>query len=182
MTSSEASAIDLRYPIGRFDSSIPVTSEHVEEALADMSRLPAALYAAVRGLTPEQLEIPHRVGGWCPRQIAHHIPDSHMNGYMRMKLALTEDAPAIKTYEQERWAELGDVRTAPIDASLALLEALHTRWVALGHSLSKADWRRVYVQPDGRRVPIDLHICLYAWHGRHHVAQITSLRERMGWV
>ena len=129
MTSSEASAIDLRYPIGRFDSSIPVTSEHVEEALADMSRLPAALYAAVRGLTPEQLEIPHRVGGWCPRQIAHHIPDSHMNGYMRMKLALTETNPTVKPYNEATWAELLDARTMPPEVSLTLLEVLHQRWV-----------------------------------------------------
>ena len=173
---------DPRYPVGKFDISAPATPERIAEALDAMTRLPAELRAAVRGLSPEQMETPYREGGWCPRQIAHHIPDSHLNGYARTKLALTEDAPTIKPYDQTLWAELGDVRTAPIEASLALLEGLQTRWVALGRSLGAADWERVYVNPEtGRRVPLGVHICLYGWHGRHHTAQITSLRERMGW-
>lgn len=173
---------DPRYPIGPFDSSIPATPERVAEALDAMTRLPAALREAVRGLTPEQLEVPYREGGWNPRQIAHHIPDSHVNGYVRTKLALTEDAPTVKPYDEAKWAELADVRLAPIESSLALVEALHVRWVALARTLGPEELQRLYVNPEtGRRVPLGLHLCLYGWHGRHHVAQITSLRERMGW-
>lgn len=174
---------DPRYPIGRFDASAPVTPERVAQALDDMGRLPAAMRDAVRGLTPEQMETPHRPDGWCPRQIAHHVPDSHMNGYLRMKLALTEDNPTIRPYDQALWAELGDVRAAPVEASLVLLEQLHVRWVALARSLDAAAWKRTYLHPEGSSepVPLDLHVCHYTWHGRHHLAQITSLRERRGW-
>jgi hypothetical protein len=183
MTSSGAPVTnDPRYPIGPFDLSAPATPERIAQALTDMTRLPAALAEAVRGLTPEQLEVPHREGGWCARQIAHHIPDSHLNGYARTKLALTEDAPVIKPYDQAKWAELADMRAVPIESSLALVEGLHARWVALGRSLSAEDWQRIYVNPEsGRRTALGVHFCLYGWHGRHHVAQITSLRERMGW-
>jgi hypothetical protein len=173
---------DPRYPIGKFDLAAPVTPERLAQALEDMSRLPALLRDAVRGLSSEQLEVPYRDGGWTARQIAHHIPDSHLNGYTRTKLALTEDAPTIKPYDQTKWAELADVRLAPIDASFALLEGLQARWAALGRSLGAAELERVYVNPEsGKRVPLGAHLCLYGWHGRHHVGQILSLRERMGW-
>ena len=173
---------DPRYPMGCFDFSVPVTPDLVAQAIDDMSRLSASLREAVRGLSPEQMEAPYRDGGWCPRQIAHHIPDSHLNGYTRMKLALTEDSPTIKPYDEDRWAQLGDVRTTPVETSLVLLDALHTRWVALARSLEPGLWKRAFVHPEtGRSTPIDLHVCHYAWHGRHHVAQITALRERMGW-
>ena len=170
---------DPRYPLGRFDFKMQVTPQRVAEALEDMARLPAAARAAVRGLTAEQMETPHRPEGWCPRQIAHHIPDSHLNGYTRMKLALTEDNPTIKTYEEARWAELADYRDTPVEVSLDLLDRLHTRWVALGRSLDSAAWKRTFAYPDGPVMPLELHLCHYAWHGRHHVAQISSLRERM---
>jgi hypothetical protein len=173
---------DLRYPIGRFDSTQAVTEDGLARAIDEMSRAPAALVEAVGGLTPEQMETPHRPDGWCPRQIAHHIPDSHMNGYVRMKLALTEDAPTIKAYEEDLWAELADTRVTPVAHSLALLEALHARWVALARALGPAEWKRPFRHPEsGKLVPLDVHVSLYAWHGRHHVAQITSLRDRMGW-
>ncbi|HEV8481274.1 MAG TPA: putative metal-dependent hydrolase [Candidatus Eisenbacteria bacterium] len=183
MSQTEASAVrDPRFPIGRFDFDMTVTPERLAEAIDTMARVPKALREAMHGLTPQQVETPHREGGWNPRQIAHHIPDSHLNGYTRMKLALTEDAPTIKPYHEDRWAELGDVQTTPVEVSFLLLETLHLRWVALARSLDSNQWKRPFVHPEtGRRTPIDLHLCHYAWHGRHHVAQITSLRERMGW-
>jgi len=173
---------DPRYPIGPFDATSPATPERIAEALDAMTRLPALLRQAVAGLTPEQLQVPYREGGWSPRQIAHHIPDSHMNGYVRTKLALTEDAPTVKPYDEAKWANLADTQSVPLEASLMLVEGLHTRWVALARSLAPEDMQRLYVNPEsGRRVPLGLHLCLYGWHGRHHVWQITSLRDRMGW-
>jgi len=173
---------DPRYPIGPFTLPSSVSADALARAIDDMSRAPALLTEAVRGLTSEQMETPHRPDGWCPRQIAHHVPDSHLNGYTRMKLALTEDTPTIKGYEEARWAELADVRTVPVAHSLTLLEALHERWVGLARALGPEDWKRAFRHPEnGRVIPLDVHVCLYAWHGKHHAAQITSLRERMGW-
>jgi hypothetical protein len=137
--------------------------------------------AAVQGLSAEQLDTPYRPGGWTVRQLVHHVPDSHMNGYVRLKLALTEDEPMIKTYMEDRWAELADSRDVPIATSLALLEHVHTRWVALWRSLTDAQWARRFRHPDWGLVTLEWHCALYAWHGRHHVAHITGLRERSGW-
>ncbi|HEX5386578.1 MAG TPA: putative metal-dependent hydrolase [Gemmatimonadales bacterium] len=172
---------DLRYPIGTFEP--PVRSEPYERQarIAQIAQAPAALRRVVSGLSDAQLDTPYRPGGWTVRQVAHHLPDSHLNAYMRMRLALTEDEPAIKSYAEERWAELPDARGAPVELSLALLDALHARWMLLLGALEPVHFARAYRHPEMGRVPLDMAIALYAWHGRHHVAHISTLRERMGW-
>ena len=149
--------------------------------IQEIADTPANLRASVAGLSAEQLDTPYRPGGWTVRQVVHHVPDSHMNSYVRFRLALTEDEPTIKPYDESRWAELADSRTARIETSLALLESLHERWVLLLRSLSPADFRRQFRHPELGVVSLEKNLALYAWHGRHHVAHITSLRERMGW-
>lgn len=173
--------MDLRYPIGPFKLESAPTDEQVQRAIQEISEAPAKLRAAVEGLSPEQLETPYRLGGWTVRQVVHHVPDSHLNSYCRFKLALTEDEPTIKAYHEDRWAELDDSRTAPIEVSLAMLESLHKRWVLLMKSLAPADFARTFRHPEIGLVSLAKNVCLYAWHGRHHVAHIASLRERMGW-
>ncbi|HEX5436063.1 MAG TPA: putative metal-dependent hydrolase [Gemmatimonadaceae bacterium] len=173
---------DLRYPIGRFALDGPITASTRQEWLDDIARAPAALRAAVQGLSAEQLDTPYRPGGWTVRQLVHHVPDSHLNAYVRCKLALTESEPTIKPYDEARWAELPDSRIVPIDISLAMLDALHVRWVALLRALTPAELERTVRYPEhGRTVTIDEMVGLYAWHGRHHVAHVTALREREGW-
>ena len=137
--------------------------------------------AAVAGLTPEQLDTPYRPGGWTVRQVVHHVPDSHINSYVRFKLALTEEEPTIKPYDEARWAKLADTATTPVEVSLTLLDSLHSRWVPLLQSLTEADFARQFRHPELGMVRLDRNLALYAWHGKHHVAHITSLRERMGW-
>lgn len=178
---SGAPVTDLHYPIGRFRLDGVPTAEQIKRAISEIEEAPAKLRAAVKGLTSEQLDTPYRPGGWTVRQVVHHVPDSHLNSYCRCKLALTEDEPAIKAYHEDRWAELVDGRIAPIDFSLAMLEALHKRWVLLLQSLSPAEFDRSFKHPEIGVVSLAKNVCLYAWHGRHHVAHITSLRERMGW-
>ena len=134
-----------------------------------------------RAAAEEQLETPYRPGGWTVRQLVHHVADSHLNSYTRFRLALTEDAPAIKGYDQERWAELADARTAPVLVSLVLLEALHRRWVQLLRSMTPADFARTFVHSELGKVSLDRNLALYAWHGEHHTGHITGLRERMAW-
>ncbi len=133
------------------------------------------------GLSPEQLDTPYRPGGWTVRQVVHHVPDSHINSYIRFKLALTEPEPTIKPYDEALWAELADTPATPVEVSLTLLDSLHGRWVPLLRSLSGADFARQFRHPELGMVRLDGNLALYAWHGRHHVAHITSLRERMGW-
>jgi len=135
----------------------------------------------VAGLSQEQIDTPYRPGGWTVRQVVHHVPDSHLNSYIRFRLALTEQEPTIKPYDEKRWAELADSRTGPMEVSLALLESLHARWVLLLRALTAADWKRTYRHPELGVVNLERTASLYAWHGRHHVAHITSLRQRMGW-
>ena len=171
---------DLRYPIGKFDRVGSLTPDQRREHIEAIAAAPARLAAAVSGLKPEQLDTPYRPGGWTVRQVAHHVPDSHMNAYIRFKLALTEDEPTIKPYLEDRWAELGDAK-APIEPSLALLENLHKRWVLLLRSLTPADFARKLRHPELGVVTLDQTLAIYGWHGRHHVAHITSLRERNGW-
>jgi hypothetical protein len=179
---STTSATDLRYPIGKFALDGDVTEAHRQRWLDDIARGPSALRAAVRGLSPAQLDTPYRPGGWTVRQVVHHVPDSHLNAYVRCKLALTEDEPTIKPYDEARWAELRDSRIVPIDVSLTLLDVLHERWVALLRSLGPAELRRTMRHPEhGRVMSIEYVMGLYAWHGRHHVAHVTGLREREGW-
>jgi len=151
------------------------------QAISEIAEAPANLRAAVEGLTPEQLDTSYRSGGWTVRQVVHHVPDSHLNSYCRFKLALTEDEPTIRAYQEDRWAELEEARTAPVEVSLALLESLHRRWVLMLKSLAPADFQRTFRHPEIGVVTLAQTACLYAWHGRHHVAHITSLRERMGW-
>ena len=146
-----------------------------------IAETPARMRAAVARLNDAQLDTPYRPGGWTVRQVVHHVPDSHMNSYVRFRLALTEDAPVIKPYEEARWAELHDARTLPVEPSLELLESLHARWVPLLRSLNEADWKRIFRHPEMGLVRLEQNAALYAWHGRHHVAHITKLRERMGW-
>lgn len=172
---------DLRYPIGK--ASIPevITEADRREFVQAIADAPAKLRAAVQGLSPEQLDTPYRPGGWTVRQVVHHYPDSHMNGYIRFRLALTEDEPTIKTYQEALWAELPEARTAPVEISLALFEALHRRWVLLLQALTAEQWTRCLVHPEMGKMPLEKYAATYAWHSRHHVAHITELRKRMGW-
>jgi len=173
---------DLRYPVGKFKLDGDITEAGRRDLIESIARAPAKLRAAVEGLSPEQLDTPYRPDGWTVRQVVHHLPDSHLNAYIRFRLALTEDEPAIKTYEQERWAELEDARTAPVDLSLALLESLHRRWVLLLRALPPAAFARTFRHPELGVVTLDQQLRMYEWHGRHHVAHITSLKQSMGWT
>jgi hypothetical protein len=173
--------MDVRYPIGKFSWAGTQTVEERNRRIDEIAATPARMRKAVAGLNTTQLDTPYRDGGWTVRQVAHHLPDSHMNSYIRFKFALTEHEPTIKPYDEARWAELIDGRTAPIEPSLSLLEGLHQRWTLLLTSLSEEDVKRRFHHPELGVVTIDQYIALYAWHGAHHVAHITSLRERKGW-
>jgi hypothetical protein len=172
---------DLRFPIGEFHFPQTVSPAELNTFIDQIAETPAHVRAAVKGLEDAQLDTPYRPGGWSVRQLAHHIPDSHINSYVRYRLALTEDTPVIKPYEEQLWAELADARSLPIAPSLDLLESLHARWVPLLRSLSTADWSRSFRHPALGLVRLDQNAALYAWHGRHHVAHITALRKRTGW-
>jgi uncharacterized damage-inducible protein DinB len=175
-------APDLRYPIGPFSFDGPLTPDQRARHLARIAATPAALRAAVAGLSDSQLDTPYRPGGWTVRQVVHHVPDSHLNAYVRFRWSLTERHPTIKPYAEARWAELPDARTAPPEISLDLLAALHRRWLLLLERLGPDDWSRTFHHPDqNRELSLDEALALYAWHGEHHVAHITSLRQRMGW-
>jgi uncharacterized damage-inducible protein DinB len=173
--------MDLRYPIGEFKFEGPLTDDQRAAFIGKIEETPARMRAAVAGLNDEQLDTPYRPGGWTIRQVVHHVPESHLNSYVRFKLAITEDEPTIKPYFEDRWAELDDARQAPIALSLDLLEALHGRWIWFLRSLKQADFQRTFRHPELGIVSLDKNVALYAWHGQHHVAHITSLRERMGW-
>jgi hypothetical protein len=172
---------DLRYPIGEFDVPAEITDAHRARWIAEIAAAPGLLRDAVAGLTAQQLDTPYRPEGWTVRQVVHHVPDSHLHAYARFKLALTEDEPTVKPYDEGRWAQLGDVQAAP-EISLNLLEALHGRWVALLNSMSPANFCRTFFHPEfGRAFTLQEALGKYAWHGRHHTAHITSLRQRHGW-
>ena len=172
---------DPRYPIGKFYFEGPLSEDQKRACIRDIAQTPERLRAAVSGLSPEQLDTPYREGGWTVRQVVHHVPDSHMNAYVRWKLALTEDEPTIKPYAEDRWAELADTRSTPIEVSLTLLDSLHTRWVLLLRSLGPEDWKRNFRHPELGIVSLEKNLAIYAWHGKHHVAHVTELRKRMGW-
>jgi hypothetical protein len=172
---------DLRYPVGKFHYDAPYTQEQRTKLIDEIAQAPANLRAAVKGLTSQQLDTPYRPEGWTVRQVVHHVPDSHLNAYIRFKLALTEDEPTIKPYFEDRWANLADTRATPVEVSLALMDNLHDRWVRLLRSLQVEDWKRTFRHPELGVVSLDKNLGIYAWHGRHHVAHITSLRERNGW-
>lgn len=172
---------DPRHPIGKFSYSGPLTPEQKRQCLNDIEQTPARLRAAVRGLTDKQLDTPYREGGWTVRQVIHHVPDSHMNSYIRFKLALTEDVPTIKPYMEDRWAELPEAKQAAIDVSLVLLDSLHRRWMLVLRGLTDGDWQRTFRHPELGPMTLEKTLALYSWHGRHHVAHVTSLREKKGW-
>lgn len=172
----------LQYPTGRFARKAgPLTPDERAVLRGRVRDLPCAAEAAVAGLDEARLDTPYREGGWTPRQIVHHLADSHLNAFVRFKLALTEDAPTIKPYRQEPWAESADVRSVAPGASLEILRGLHLRWSALLDALREEDWGRRLVHPEIGEIDLDFLLQMYAWHGHHHVAQITGLRERRGW-
>jgi uncharacterized damage-inducible protein DinB len=172
---------DLRFPVGKFHHEGSVNDQQKQAFLDEIDQTPAKLRAAVAGLSDSQLDTPYRPDGWTVRQVVHHVPDSHLNSYVRFKLALTEDEPTIKTYAEDRWAELSDTKATPIEVSLVLLESLHHRWVRLLRSLTPDEWKRRFRHPELGPMTLEKTLALYAWHGRHHVAHITELRKRMSW-
>ena len=173
--------MDPRYPIGKFALPAEVTPQRRQEAINELASLPAKLRGAVTGLDDAQLDTPYREGGWTVRQVVHHVPDSHLNSYIRFKLALTEEEPTIRPYMEDRWAELPEAKTAPIELSLSLLEDLHKRWILMLRAIQPAEWKRTFRHPEIGPMTLEKNLALYAWHGRHHVAHVTALRERMGW-
>jgi hypothetical protein len=173
--------MDPRYPIGRFQRPESLDASAVSDAIGAIAEMPLRLKEAITGLTPAQLDTPYRDGGWTVRQVVHHVPESHLNAYVRCKLALTEDVPTIKPYEEKEWAKLPDVATTPVGVSLLLLEALHARWVVLFRALAPNQWQRTFRHPESGVWRIDELAALYAWHGAHHVAHITNLRQQKGW-
>ncbi len=172
---------DPRYPIGKFQGMPGYDPVARGEFMRQIEETPARLRDAVNGLSERQLNHPYREGGWTVRQVVHHLPDSHMNSYIRFKLAVTEDEPTIKPYNEGQWAMLHDATTVDVEVSLALLEALHRRWVVFLRSLNDAQFSRAFRHPELGIITLDQNLALYAWHGRHHVAHITTLRDRMGW-
>jgi len=173
-------AIDPRYPIGRFSRAEADVTRHAA-SIATLAALPANLRAAVYGLSDAQLDTPYRDGGWTVRQLVHHLADSHMNACVRVRLALTEDWPMVKAYDEKLWAELPDARIAPIEKSLELLDGLHARLVSLLNSLTEEQWQRGYNHTENGRTRLAEAAALYDWHCRHHVAHIVELRKRNGW-
>ncbi len=178
---SPAESADLRYPIGEFKADPATAARKRRHYIQSLTEFPGRLREAVCGLSPEQLETPYRPRGWTIRQVVHHLADSHMNSYVRMKLAVTEDQPTVKPYDEKRWADLEDARTAPLELSLALLETLHRRWVMFLQLLEPSDFARTFHHPESGIMSLDVALQYYEWHGRHHTAHITSLRERMKW-
>ena len=172
--------MDERYPIGTFEWDGELTNSLARNWIQEIEELPRLLRDAVQDLDDEQLDTPYRVGGWTVRQVVHHLADSHMNAYIRFRLALTEDQPVIKPYEEAKWAELPDY-TLPMEISLSLLEALHQRWTTLLQSLNPSDMKKTFIHPDSGQVSVGENIGIYAWHGRHHLAHITSLANRKDW-
>jgi DinB superfamily len=173
--------LDPRYPIGKFTRPDLIDTRQRREFVATLAALPENLRAAVYGLNNSQIDTPYREGGWTVRQLVHHVADSHLNAYVRTRLALTEDWPTIKPYNEQLWAVLPDAVSLPVEVSLELLEALHRRWAALLDSLSEEQWKRGYLHPESGRHTLEEMAALYDWHSRHHVAHITTLRKSRGW-
>jgi uncharacterized damage-inducible protein DinB len=172
---------DLRYPVGTWTRETSIDAARRAALIDQIARAPGQLSAAVAALTDPQLDTPYRPGGWTVRQVVHHVPDSHMNGYIRCKLGVTEASPTIKTYEENAWAQLSDVAITPVSTSLALLAAVHARWVGWLRTLDASAFARTVRHPEHGPMSVDDIVSLYAWHGRHHTAHITSLAARMGW-
>jgi DinB superfamily len=171
---------DLRYPIGNFQRQNSYSAADLEGFIRTLEQFPAQFRAAFAGLNAEQLETPYREGGWTLRQLAHHVPDSHMNFYVRLKMALTEENPTIKPYAEELWAKLPD-SSLPIEVSLSLLEGIHSRLTTILRSLHREDWTRTYTHPANGLTRLDAALALYDWHSRHHLGHAVNLRAKMGW-
>ncbi|GAB4466717.1 MAG: bacillithiol transferase BstA [Thermoflexibacter sp.] len=173
---------DLRYPIGKFAYKGAYSAQEKDQLILQIAEIPALLREAVNGLSENQLDTPYREEGWTVRQVIHHLPDSHANAYIRFKLALTEDNPTIKPYHEDRWATLPDTFHTPIEVSLAMLEAIHFRWVMLLKNMQEKDFEKTYFHPESQKVfNLEYVLGMYVWHGQHHIAQITSLRARKHW-
>jgi len=172
----------LQYPIGKFSYSGPASESDLRLWTSQIAETPALLRDAVHGLSADQLDTPYRPDGWTVRQVVHHMADSHLNSYVRFRLALTEEAPVIKPYREDRWALLHDAASAPVELSLDLLDSLHQRWMLLINSLGAAEFTRTFRHPEMGLVTLEKNVALYAWHGRHHVAHVTGLKSRMGWA
>jgi hypothetical protein len=172
---------DPRYPIGKPELEAHLSPEKRRQLIDTIAQTPAQLRAAVAGLTAQQLDTPYRDGGWTIRQVIHHLPDSHMNAFIRTKLTITEDNPTIKAYDEDAWAKLGDVPATPVEVSLQLLENLHQRWDILLRSIRPEYFSRTFQHPERGALTLDQNLGIYAWHGQHHVAHITALKQRMGW-
>jgi uncharacterized damage-inducible protein DinB len=176
---------DLRYPLGKFEWVPPENAEQMAKRRAHyidvISKLPDTFSKAVSDLSPTQLDTPYRPEGWTVRQLAHHVPDSHANAYIRFKLALTEYEPTIKPYKEDMWAKLADTANTPVEVSLQMLSSIHTRWVAILRSMDSSDFARPLRHPEIGVIDLNRMLALYAWHSAHHTAHVTSLRKRMGW-
>ncbi|MEI8278715.1 MAG: putative metal-dependent hydrolase [Bacteroidota bacterium] len=172
----------LKYPIGRFQRPEQYSSQTIQKAIAIIEAVPSWLDVCIENLDRVHLETPYRPDGWTIEQVVHHMADSHINAYVRLKLALTEDGPVINPYNENLWAQLPDVKNVPVNVSVTLLHALHRRWVSILNNMQPSDWERTYYHPDQQRyVPLWEMTELYAWHGRHHVEHIVNLRRRMNW-
>jgi len=175
--------MDLRYPIGRFQRPTEISAGERADYIEAIAAAPAAFSDAIRGLDNAQLDTPYRPEGWTVRQVVHHVPDSHLNAYIRFKLALTEQNPTIKPYSENLWAELPDSRSPLVAESLAILTGVHARWTFMMRAMTPAEFSRTFVHPDhpGAPMTLDVVLAMYAWHGRHHAGHINALRDRMGW-
>jgi hypothetical protein len=171
----------VQYPVGRFSALDQITGAARDAAVTEIAALPAALRAAVSGLNDAQCATPYRDGGWTVRQVVHHVADSHLHAYVRVKFALTEESPTIRPYDEAAWSMLPDVASVPVEVSLSLVDGIHARWVACLRGTAADAMARPFVHPELGPQRIDLSLLRYAWHGRHHVAHIVSLRTRMGW-
>jgi uncharacterized damage-inducible protein DinB len=173
--------MDPRYPIGKLEMPAQVSQARRQQAIEEIASTPAKLRAAVKGLNDAQLDTPYREGGWTVRQVVHHVPDSHLNAYVRLKLALTEENPTIKPYDEAAWANLADSKSTPIEVSLTLMDSVHDRWVRILRSMKPEDFARKLVHPENGERTVDWLLFLYEWHGKHHTAHITELRKQKGW-
>jgi hypothetical protein len=172
----------LKYPIGKYNRPEVITESDINKWIGEIAALPEQLRETINGLSEQQLATPYREGGWTVRQVLHHVPDSHVNAYIRFKLALTEDTPTIKLYLEDKWAQLQDTQATPVEVSLTLLEALHKRWVVLMKGMSVNDFKRTFYHPEQKKeISLDGIAGMYAWHGKHHLAHIQKLKERMKW-